>query len=252
MDPSHLEFKIDGKDVSPETVPLSDLLELLANFEQAIEITAKGGDDFGKPSVSLVGIKEGSDTLTLRANDKALTAASKISKAISTRDCSLVPAAAEEHLRAIWRKAHSRQWSIGISNSTFSATILPADDLFTISRTKGTTSIAGRLLRVGGEKPPTAQVFRDDETRITVDLSGQAMAEELGQLLYKFVALEGEATWLVPSWDMEAFRATKILPATFANRDTTAVFKDLAVTSKSLWDDIDPDDFVRDQREDRT
>ena len=68
----------------------------------------------------------------------------------------------------------------------------------------------------------------------------EVVRERKNQVLARY-APQVNTQWVYPRLDTP----------TFANRDTKEVFGDLAATSKTLWDNIDPDDFVREQREDR-
>lgn len=249
MSDSHLEIKIEGPGVSPATVALRDLLDLLDSFEQAVQATAKGRGEIGAALVSLVGVAEGSDLLTMHANTKAVKATEAIVHAITSQDSSRLSYKAEECLRQIWRRASDRHWTIGIANSKFSAVISPSSDLFKISRVKGTTSIGGQLRRIGGISP-TAQLLLGNNELLTVHLEGEDMAKGLSHSLYDFIALEGEATWIVPGWKIDDFRATKILPVTHSTVDAPAAFQLIADVAPGVWDTIDPDSFVRDQRDD--
>ncbi len=251
MTASNLQLKIDGTGVSPETVQLRDLIDLLDEFEQAVQATAKGQAGLGSPLISLIAIGDGSDRLTLFANDKAMRATATIAHAIELRDASRIPAKAEEHVRKIWKRMSDRDWSLGIVNSDFKAIIEPKQELFAISRVKGQTSISGFLQRVGGIGP-TAQLYLDRGSIITINLAGEEMAKALGHKLYDFIALEGEASWLVPAWSLDTFRAQRILPVTTAKRDAVEMFRTLVAAGPSAWDDIDPDDFVNEQRADAT
>jgi hypothetical protein len=62
----------------------------------------------------------------------------------------------------------------------------------------GNESIYARVIRVGGEKPPTAKLDVMGHGPMTVDLKGEAavcLAKKLGENLYETVNLEGTASW---------------------------------------------------------
>jgi hypothetical protein len=249
MPESRLQLRIEGKGVAPHTVALRDLLDLLDAYEQAIQAAAGSGTASGATFVSLVEIGEGSDVLSIEASPRAMQAAGLIGMAISSRDCTQLPLKAEQSLRQLWKKASDKKWSLGLLNTGHDAFINPDTDIFSVSRFKGITSIAGVLKRIGGDRP-TAQILLDDGRKPTVQLATEEMAKELRHKLYEFVALEGEATWTVPGWVVDDLKATRILPVTYAKTDTKEAFRLLADASGSVWDAIDPDSFVRDHRHD--
>ena len=251
MDSTPIEFTIDGRNVSPQSVALRDLLDLLSLLDQAIDATAKSRGIVGLPSVYLVGVADGSDVMLLEANEQAVFAAKEIAAAIETGDCTKIPLQAERCLRGMWKKAKANEWSLGLSNSHFSATISPTEELFAKSQVKGATSLWGRLIRVGGAGPTAALVleqFMAKYQTITIDLDNEEMAKELGHHLYETVGLEGEATWSVPGWGLDQFKARSILPFSKSEPDAVAAFRAIRDISGAIWDDVDPDIFVGEQR----
>lgn len=121
--------------------------------------------------------------------------------------------------------------------------------LFHTPEIEGETSLLAYIIRVGGENPPTATI-RVDNARLTVPIVSQEVAEKLGPSLYRFVELHGKATWRASDWELTDFRILDVGPYREDKSNPRAALDELAAASDSIWDSIDPNEFVRELRED--
>ena len=111
----------------------------------------------------------------------------------------------------------------------------------------GQTVTYGKCLWVNGEKMQAGFDLRDaSETRLTVRLSGEEMAENLGAGLFRIWKLEGKATWRITDWKITALQ---LAVATQIEADSEALFKQLADESDGQWNDVDAIGFVDELRD---
>jgi hypothetical protein len=248
MSQPHLAFSISGSEATPTTVSLRDLLFLLAEFETAIVATAKQVENEEPDAfISLAQIRQGSAVYDLSTNQTAQTAAARIAEAIKTRNSEGIPQQAVDSLNEMHKRAGKRAWALTINNGSFSSTIQPAIPLFADSLIHGSTTILGYLNRVGGTRP-TAKLKLPDGRNFTAEVPSQEFAKQLAHWLYKTVILEGEAWWHANSMDLRGFRIRSIgryddSPA--ASEDAISALRSIA---PGLWDDVDPDEYIRAQR----
>lgn len=245
---SSISLKIDGKDVRPETVSLSDLIALLQKFNHALKTTAESGgmskEDFG---ISLVSIDEGSDILNLEANASTFYHAERLTSAIRTRDLSKIPTSAIQEIHEIWKYAQRRDWSIELNcgNDVLGpAIIFPDVPVWETSLHEGATSVVGYVLRVGNKRP-TAFVRLTSGQTLAAKVS-QDLAKKLGALLYSHVQLNGIAVWSSPNQELIELRVTSIGPYFEAESDPVGALEAIYEISPSFWDNAEPDSLRTD------
>lgn len=121
---------------------------------------------------------------------------------------------------------------------------------------QGTTTIFGQCIEVGGDRRQKATIKPPQGKLIEVYLQDQSVAQELAQRLYRDVVLEGTATWLIipqssfDTFEMIDFVAHKVGEYNRGNLTLTEIMRELSDASGDAWDDIDPDEFVRELRRD--
>jgi hypothetical protein len=251
MNRQTFEIRIVGDAVLPQTVKSSDLGALLANWEEAITRTIQGtipiAFDDAEAVVSLVGVQEGSNRLTLAVLVVALPAVGLISSAIASRRFESIPYPAQKAIFEISKQAARRKRAVEIvPDEQFRIVEAIISDENPIPppsppKTSGTTTIAGLLLRVGGAKP-RAEIRLADGEILYLDVAS-GMAKQLGDRLYEEVSIEGDATWTVHDWKMVEFKARRI--TAYRPGNLVAAFEQLAEASNGLWDGVDPDEYTR-------
>ena len=91
---------------------------------------------------------------------------------------------------------------------------------------------------------------------ITIRLKTQDLAKRLGERLYQTVGLRGEAIWSSgEKRTLEKFRADEL--TNYTDRDTpdrkrsiVESFEALAKAAGNRWDNVDPDEYIAEQRRD--
>lgn len=207
------EVKLVGEHLTPDKISSRDVGKLIASIEQMIaSIVARDNPaldiDEKDVVVGLSSVREGSYVLGFETayESEAVRAYTTVTNAISTADFRSLPPnsiKAVKEIRVITRKYHTdTEFWLHNGQSVQLATVKPETlietDEFVI---KGTTTLYGTVIAVGGEDPPRVRLrlIGMGKTR-EFNLadrrgSGLALARQLGQRLYTKVGLRGTAHW---------------------------------------------------------
>jgi hypothetical protein len=256
--PRHrIKVAITGAGVSPESVPLRDLADVLGRIDRAVRsyVASKRLELPDDALISLVDIVSSSDGLVLATAEPLVPVVALISKAVRDRDFTELPTETYGELYGLSESLSSRGWGfkffeekpLGIVAAEFDAAqplMPPAKPTFV----EGTTTLYGRCLRVGGAGQPKAEVRLPNTSKLLhVDLS-EALAKEVATKLYEEVALEGTATWNADSWELQSFRVSRV--TNYRKSDPVAAFKELAEAAKGRWDEVEASAYVHSLRTD--
>ena len=246
------QFKIQGDGVTPESVRLRDLVETLQLVEAAIAETARGmgESDIEALNLSLVGITNGSADCTVAASPAMIRAASVVTRSLERNEFTTLPMRAQTSLRKLWKKSDNKGWDFSfapIDNDVTFAQILHDREILRPGQIAGRTTLYGKCMDVGGKKPTAKLNLLSGET-LTVELSSEEMAKQLGARLYEVVGLEGEAKWGADDWKLERFIVDRITE--YAETHAADAFSRLAQLAGNTWDDVDPVAYVQDLRAD--
>ena len=243
-------IELIGADVSPETIRASELAEFVTNLETAIVETATA---HGLPVpegaiVSLVGVEEGSNRLTMAVVGAVVAAAGAVSAAVKSGNYADIPVPAHSALHDVSTQAVRREWlvrfsenrQLGIQAATISEEHqVPAPPTPAVA--SGTTTVYGRCIRVGGVIP-RAEIRLEAGGLLHISVS-ERMAKDLAVRLYELVCIEGTALWRTADWSLQDFTATRVLP--FRSTDPADAFERLAEAAKGRWDGVDAIGYVR-------
>lgn len=245
-----LVLKIKGEGVTPNTVDLGDLIDLLKGINSAFAFRPKGSDF--EPKIALTKILEGSDELYFETDPATSLFAFTVLAAMSRGDFTKIPAESAGPLRKLWKKSATRGWKLEISTKynavVASAVISPENELFAARDVEGSTSQVAFVIRVGAEKDPTAAVRLANGEIITAHIATQELSRQLAEHLYNWVELRGEAHWAGDDWKLAKFDVTSIGPYFEKQSDPIKSLNDLAVASGGFWDTVDPTQYIRDLR----
>lgn len=180
----------------PEAVSASRLLSVISGIENSLRLIS--GDKAG--FIGVQRIEPGSAKLWLLLAGISLSTCNTLAAAISGNAYDLIPAAAREPLRRVFRTLRERGWVAEIrwdhqdvSPSIRIAPDTPAPTSPTAWRSITTTY--GKLIRIGGDGEFSTAVIRDDNGhRILARLTPSA-AEKLclDGALFHAVRIDGEA-----------------------------------------------------------
>lgn len=192
------EFRISGPEVSPGTVELRAVLEVLANLEKAIAATAAdAGLDAESTSLNLVGICEGSSIYRLKGSRAAISSTSRIVTGLRDGNLDAIPVKARINLQKVWKALVANGWDAcefsGNGAAIGNAAIRPDCELFAENLGyRGVTTLYGQCTGVGGVSRTTAKLTLLDDTKRTVGLASRELAQELGRRLYQHIGGEGD------------------------------------------------------------
>lgn len=110
----------------------------------------------------------------------------------------------------------------------------------------GSTTLYGKLMRIGNHKPTAQIVLEPSGKSLTVELPDQESARQLSPALYQVVGLEGDAVWRSTDWEILEFKVTRVLP--FVECDVVEAFKELSDAAGGAWDNVDVDAYLKDLR----
>lgn len=241
------ELTIEGEGVSPSTVGVHELVDVLASLAAVVSITAKSQFQDVQPEseLHLVKISEGSVGLTFAATERMYQAAKVVTRAIAEDRFDKVPLSAHDALRKLSRRAKSfgRCYRVSSkSNGMVEAAITPDKELLLPTEVSGKTTLLAKIDRVGGENSPTAWVILERGEKLTVELKNKAMALALKEYLFKVVALEGDAVWNFESWEIKRFVVDRI--GEFQDTPIREAFHLLSEAAGNRWENVDPEKFV--------
>ncbi|MDQ3332282.1 MAG: hypothetical protein M3552_16800 [Planctomycetota bacterium] len=257
-------FEIKGEDVEPGSVPLRDLLDLLRYLNATLVETARSqGLSEDEIDFSLTELKKGnSSDHNITASPRAIKSVDFLTRRLANRNTfGDLPQGVQKNVREMWRWAHDFG-ADGLAFTPNGSRITPAvidvadgipGERITYS---GKTTLYGECISSGGAKQRSAKVrFPDGKIR-AVRLKNLDLAKELGHRLYQRVGLIGRATWDAETKKIVVFQADRLSP--YRDRDPGAAkprtiseaFEELARASGGRWENVDPDEFVQEQRRD--
>lgn len=252
MDKSIFHIEMRGSGVYPRTTPLKELIDFLTNLEVTLLETAKAQDvDIQEGVVSLVEIQEGSNRLGLAVSPLFLPVIAQITRTVATQEFSNIPERAHRSLYGIYEQAQKKNWEIH-----FVADKARDIEVATISNeqpipnpvspyVKGTSTIFGRCIRVGGAEPKVDVRLPNRSRLLHVEVT-EEMARRLARNLYDNIAMTGEATWERDTWFIVNFRATSVV--NIQSGTPLQAFKELGEVVGEKWKGVDVERFVEEMR----
>lgn len=244
-----LEFKIEGKDKTPEKIHIKEALELLLSYENALSAIVEKKDPnviLSESVLSLVDIEEGSARYIIRPKSEYITiylqAAFFIALQLRENDLAPLPAKAIKNLGNIHKYSKNNNCSIHfLGGKEKELAVISPESTIELPETKfvyGETVIYGRILRVGGVEPK-AYVQLEGQKGIAIKIRGnkEKLAKSLAQRLYEVVGLKGNAKWLIEDYSLEEFELTQII--NYERQSYKNTFNELREIIGEYWDEVD-------------
>ncbi len=237
-------------EVTPDTTPLADLIEILKNLNKAL-VEGSTPDLVGSsaPAISLVSISKGSNDLAFRLEDHYAGEYSKIVHRVKGREFNKLPQIQHEALTDLSRFLTRKGWSVLMPNPDGTEPIeisgqyqIPPFE--TRLNIKGLTELFGKCIRVGGVEP-TIRLRLSNGESITAETNA-IVAKKVAQHLYEDVSLTGEANWDVESLKLISFNVFDL--KTFSLPSPAVAFKELREIIGNAFDGIDAVRFVHELR----
>lgn len=245
-----LQLRLEGADVTPETVDVEDLSALLVDYKKALEAAAKSlGTDVGDAILSLVSIRNGSEKLTLSISRSLQSAARELTQAIRTNDWNKCGNSARRCVQKMVSRLKPHAWSLTLPPvGRGKSAVLRADTPLTPPKrltAKGETVLYGTVDDAGHEQRPRLKLVLDDKRSVVI-AADREQAKQLGRRLFEVVAVRGIATWDLESGDITRFRMKGV--EDFRETPLAEAFAALAEAAGSRWEGIDAREYVRELR----
>jgi hypothetical protein len=249
-----IKVAITGRGATPELVPIEVLAETLAHVGKAVLANLDPCLELPEgATIGLVAIEESSDGLVLSVPDRLVPTVALISQAIDNEDFSGLSEPGVSALRNLSSTLEKHEWSFQVAENRehdirhvrieYSHLPPPPDKGVPI---RGSTTVFGRCLRVGGAKKPKAEIRSSSTGEILYADLSEEIAKELGKLLYEEVILEGAAVWDSATWQIQEFRISRV--TAYRQTDPVLAFKELSEASHGKWGDVDAPEYVRSLR----
>jgi hypothetical protein len=248
----HVELRLLGPDVSPETVDVEELFALITKYKTAVLETAKTMQqplNSDEERMALVRVAKGSDRLRLAVDKTLARPVREVSIAVRSNDWSRCGPDACKSISDVSRLLRHRNWELELpSGGRGAKPVLRGDTAIIAPPTyvaNGETVLYGTVDDAGREKSPRLRLILADGT--PVDVTGpRDDIKRLGTCLFDEVALRGVATWNLDTGRVTHFRLTGI--EEFRETSLIEAFENLASVAGSNWDQVDAKKFVRDLR----
>lgn len=251
-----LTFTIRGKDLRPETLPVSELAKILTDLEQAFLETARarGITDTRGLYLALKTVKKGSVTCGLVTPDALADAVTHDAEQLRKRRAGRIEPAARRQYHYLARYLRDKQWVGSFKYSRIDRKRLTAsigDWVPSLESEDGALReeclLYGVVVRVGGD-PASAVVDvvpLEGKRPVRVSVSRE-QAVQLAGRLYQCVSVQGDAELDPVTLDPVRMIAESWAP--FYDQGLAAALKALADASGAMWDDVDPTEFVDEYR----
>ena len=242
-------IQIVGPGVKPEAVSLRRLFAILRNLECAVHAMA---DESETPQpISLVGVSEGSENLTVAVGESSVPSYRNLTDCIRARSFDRLPSQCLNALRNLTAEIAQEEWKLvfkgrpdlGVRRATLSKRVsvpLPEPSVIT-----GSTTVYGTLLVAGGARPHLLIRLHSGGTlKVSVEAS---VVRELCARVYEDVGISGVATW-DPDKDyrIEHFEFTAVLP--YRQTGIADAFDSLRDIAHGNWDGRSVEEYMQEIR----
>ncbi len=248
-----LELKFTGSDINPAIVKPSEIGNLLTSFEKALLLTIKQNNpeiDTDAVLFSFEHIKHESLDLqfsTRKVNDIVLSNFYLISTSISNNNFDNLNNGTIQALKGIVKFTKKYNCTAYFNHNNNSLSSLNPNSSITVSKTfsaKGQTTIYGKIIDVGGEKPNVHIKIDEGDDALIIPTS-EAFAKELGKRLFEVVGLHGKAEWNIITSEILSFNIESILD--YQGGNVFNAFKGLKTLSNGFWDNYNTDEEINSQ-----
>jgi hypothetical protein len=180
-----------------------------------------------------------------------MAAASRVSHSIASNNYAELPTLATKGLRTLWKKLHSKSWTLSFTpdgNGIAAALISPDIEILSPNLMRGRTTVYGTCEMVGGAKKQSMRIRLLTGESCSIGVKSKPLAKQIAQRLHTVIGVDGEAWWDTHTLKMQKFVADSLLEYEPASPAQT--FAELAKSADGFWDNIDPDEYVKELRSD--
>ena len=253
-------YPITLRNAEPETTPLGEFAKLIDNLNIVIVEMAHACDielPEDQAVISLVDIEKGSNRLVFSFLPFMWQVLSRVTISVEEGDLTALPIKVHNALYDISNQAERQGWDVLFSEKQSQSyhireTEISAQQPIAPPRPqfiKGTTTIFGMCVRVGG-KTPKVDLALPNRNRLIHCETTKEIAINLSQGLYKNVALYGRALWDSNTLELVEFEVTEI--ANQAHNSPMTALEEISELVGDQWKDTDVIDFINKTRSEGT
>jgi len=249
--PPNLEIVFSGTEIFPESIPLRSLTEALRSIQAIASPAAETPRD--RLALHLVRIRRGSAKFSCVADDanvlrQNLRLTGKWLEAANPDDMAVDALDSVEKLSAIARQLNCEITLRDPSDKGGVLATITRDtyrnltaDAFIV----GETTISGLVKRVGGATRRRCALRIPEQPKLLYcTVATDELVRSLGALLYQRVVVQGQGTWVRPSWALMKFKVERVHHA--KGTKSQATIDALRLAGGDAWDDIEsPTEFLR-------
>jgi len=249
-----LEILVSGDKFDVENVSLQQVGTFLTSIEQAITpIVIRDNPSLileeGDVIVSLVSISKGSlrNILETKYESEVSKAVELTADAVISENYGNLPVKTIDALKEIIRfnrkhNSHTEIWQANGSRvrlATITQTTRIRVDNFI---TRGTTTLYGTLMRIGGDNPPRAWIRFIDGTTLSCRIQNISLAKRMSPLLYQRIGVRGIAQWDTRDMSLYEFRIEELSP--YRQKSVRESFDRLREVAGHYFDESDDFDIA--------
>lgn len=219
--PEFARITVRLPELRPWSTDASELAFLLRTLEAALVAMPAPASPEGEPTapLSLVGVADGSNKLTLAVAPIRLAAFAALASSIATSNYLSLPPSAHDALHELSNRLVAASHSVivtagrssGVARFEISASH-PVPKRQPVPPLRGPSNLYGRCLSVGGAKTTRAELRLADGAVFTCQLASRELARELAKRLYEEVVLDGNAAWDIATGELLEFEAQRLTP----------------------------------------
>lgn len=251
------EFRLVGGQISPLTLDIGELADLLRAVRDSLAALALGDGELEMPFVlGLQEIRMGSVVVALASPTpkQVMPAVSRFNGAIRTADLTGVPDVMIEGAKRI--QSIAKRYSVKAEFFSATATKRPSAVITATTEFRvpavvyGETTLFGKVERTGGATAPRVLLRIAERHALLPCDADESIVRQLGARMYEPVAVFGDATWNAKDHEIRSFRIRRVEPFRHGNTLSQA-FDELREAVGPSWDQLpDVEAFAASLRED--
>lgn len=237
-----IEFTISGDNITPESISIRELTELLTNLENSITaISQIQSKNKLTDTFTLISIKSGSASYELKYPEQYNDSTRIVLNAISNNKINELLPKCIEGIKKIYEFTKRKICKINIKIKDTEPLEATIDSSMEINEPssyilQGDTTIYGIVERVGGATGPKVSIRLSNNKTITCSID-ENIAKELGKRLYMWVGILGKATWNINDYTIESFDIKGITE--YNGGSIIEGFKELSEIAGKYWDGVE-------------
>lgn len=249
-DNSIFTLRFFGNEVSPQSFSIKELGNICIGFEDAINsIIDNSGQNASECSVSLVGILNNSNSLTIKANNEDTElAVNQYGKLVASKKYTDLPEPAYKFHQKVIAISKEKGCNLSLTSNEQELFVVSVDDEFIKQETvsiKFSTVIYGHLLGL------TTSNIESDKTRAKIELfTGEKIGfdvseverEKLSPYLWHVVGLNGLATYNTLTKNYIKFKFDDIVP--YKRGGIVDGIKSIKKITSGFWDTLNSNDEI--------